>query len=96
MKNQMEMKVYQDVAMSAISSLNSLKGYFSRNSVIVPDREWIEEAREEMRKMLRENFNGKIPPWIEKMYTLFWTLSKREARSRQKDEGVQTTNNAHS
>lgn len=81
----MEMKVYQDVAISAINSLNSLKSYFSRNSVVLPDKEWIEEAREEMRKMLKENFNGKIPPWIEKMYTLFWTLSKREARSRQKD-----------
>ena len=96
MKNQMEMAVYQDVAMSALNSLNSLKGYFSRNSIVVPDREWIEEAREEMRKMLKENFNGKIPPWIEKMYTLFWTLSKREATERQKEMGVQTTSNTHS
>jgi hypothetical protein len=30
------------------------------------------------------------------MYTLFWTLSKREAAERQKEMGVQTTNNTHS
>ena len=41
MKNQMEMAVYQDVALNALNSLNSLKGYFSRNSILVPDREWI-------------------------------------------------------
>lgn len=96
MKNQMEIVVYQDVAMNALNSLNSLKGYFSRNSIVVPDREWIEEARGEMRKMLKENFNGKIPPWIEKMYTLFWTFSKQEARNRQRDEGVQTTSQTQS
>jgi hypothetical protein len=69
--------MYQDVALNALKSLSSLKTYFSRDSVIIPNNNWIEEAREEMQAMLKQNFNGKIPPWIEKMFSLFWTFHRK-------------------
>jgi hypothetical protein len=62
----------------------------------MPSSNWIDEAREEMSKMLKENFNGKIPPWIQKMFSIFLTLHRKQAMSRQKEEGVQTVNNINS
>ena len=49
-----------------------------------------------MKKLMKENFNGKIPAWIEKMFLMFWSLHRKEASSRQKEEGVQTINNTNS
>jgi hypothetical protein len=64
--------------LNALSSLSSLKHYFSRDSLIIPSNSWIEEARGEMHQMLKASFDGKIPPWILKMFTLFWTLKRKE------------------
>lgn len=49
-----------------------------------------------MKKLLKENFNGKIPAWIEKMFMMFWSLHRKEVFSRSKEEGVQTVNNTNS
>lgn len=49
-----------------------------------------------MKKLLKENFNCKIPAWIEKMFMMFLSMHRKEAFSRQKDEGVQTINNTNS
>lgn len=49
-----------------------------------------------MKKLLKENFNGKIPAWIEKMFMMFWSLHRKDVFNRSKEEGVQTVNNTNS
>ena len=45
LKNQVEINNYKDVALNALEFLKTLKGYFARESLVLPSSAWIASAK---------------------------------------------------
>jgi len=77
MKHQVEIRNYKEIALNALSYLTAIKDQFTRDSLLMPNNAWMNSAKEEMLSILKESFQGKIPPWISKMLSAFWSHYQR-------------------
>lgn len=90
-RNQIEINKYQDVVLKSLDVLISIqKELEGRDKDVTFNSNWLDSAKEEMRNLLKGTFQGKIPPWIDKMLHYFLKLHFKRIASLQREAAVQT------
>ena len=91
MHNQKEISQYQALATDSLNCLANIpKDLFDEKELPLPNYKWIEEAKDEMEGLLKEEFEGKMPPWIHKIIRMFWKVYREKVSSNQRECSMQT------